>query len=121
MDINIFMQNITVYYGEYENQQLKKIVVGYINKEIKESEFKELLKTVYSYHKAIFKAPCIATIEECIDKARLKKGKYEPYKIKETVVREHKYKEEKPMTKEEFRSSQSILNDLKKSFKHNKA
>jgi len=120
MNLDNLMSGLVKYYGEYENQELKKMTAGYIQDQIKESEYKSLFRTIVSYHKAIFKAPCIATIEECIDKARVKKGKYEPYKVKETTVREHKYKEEKPMSREEFVSSQEILSNLKNSFKHKK-
>lgn len=94
MNIQYFMQKIIIYYGEYENQELKKIVAGYIKKEIKQTEYEGLLKTIYSYHKAIFKAPCIATIEECIDKARIKKGKYEPFIVKATNTEKYDYRKE---------------------------
>ncbi|MCP4267369.1 MAG: hypothetical protein GY777_17680 [Candidatus Brocadiaceae bacterium] len=80
MTIKELMKEIIDYYGEYENQHIKKMVAGYIIEKIKEAEYKSLLQIVFSYHKAIFKAPCIATIKECIDKARLKDGKFEPYK-----------------------------------------
>ncbi len=82
MTIQGLMKEIVDYYGEYENQHIKKMVAGYIIEKIKESEYKTLLQIVFSYQKAIFKAPCIATLKECIDKARLKDGKFEPYKIK---------------------------------------
>lgn len=80
MDINNIMTELVKYYGEYENKYIKQLVGNFIIGKIKETEHTKLLDIIYSYHKAIFKAPCIATIKECIDKARLKDGKFEPYK-----------------------------------------
>ncbi len=84
MVVNDLMSALIKYFGDYENDYVKKMVVGYLERKIKPNEYKNLLQVIYSYHKANFGAPCIATIKDCIDKARLKDNKYEPYVIKET-------------------------------------
>lgn len=84
MVIEEFMDKLVKYYGEYENPSVYSSVKGYVIENIKESEYLNLSRTIMYYHKVIFKSPCIATIEECIEKARLKKEKFAPYKSRET-------------------------------------
>jgi hypothetical protein len=67
------MNQIETYYGNYENVKLKSFVKAYLLKDYKENRFDEILKSILYYHKAAFKAPCIASIEECIKLARVEK------------------------------------------------
>ncbi len=118
MEIKKLMEDIVKYYGEYDNQHIKIMVAGYIVEKIKESEYKSLLQIVFSYHKAIFKAPCIATLKECIDKARLKDGKFEPYKIKavkpEVFNLRDKHKSDKDFDKVNVDLKGMLKNAIKK-------
>jgi hypothetical protein len=80
-------ERIEKYYGSYENPNLKNLVRNYLLKDYDPKKFDEILKSILYFHKAIFKAPCIATIEECIKKARLEKGQTDPHKGTETKNR----------------------------------
>ena len=91
MVVDDFIKNIEKVYGEYENPNLRVVVKKYLSEDIDPNQLSTLYRTVLYGHKAIFKAPCIATIEECIDKARMKKGKFEPYRIKETNTTVYDY------------------------------
>lgn len=93
------MAAIVKYYGEYENNYVKKMVIGYLERKIKNTEYKNLLQVIYSYHKANFGSPCIATIKDCIDKARLKDNRYEPY-IVSTTKNVWDYKRQQETNKE---------------------
>jgi hypothetical protein len=73
MNIDTLMNQIETYYGNYENVKLKSFVRAYLLKDYKEEKFDEILKSILYYHKAAFKAPCIASIEECIKLARAEK------------------------------------------------
>ncbi|MCP4988529.1 MAG: hypothetical protein GY928_21495 [Colwellia sp.] len=73
MNIDTVMNQIETYYGNYENVKLKAFVKAYLMKDYKEEKFDEILKSILYYHKAAFKAPCIASIEECIKLARAEK------------------------------------------------
>jgi hypothetical protein len=73
MNINQMFEKLEGYYGNYENKNLKVFVRNYLIKDYKEEKFDEILKSILYYHKAAFKAPCIASIEECIKLARSEK------------------------------------------------
>jgi hypothetical protein len=95
MDIDKLMNQIETYYGNYENAKLKAFVKAYLLKDYKEGKFDEILKAILYYHKAAFKAPCIATIEECIKLARLEKGQVDPHKSKTTNTDRYNFKDSK--------------------------
>ncbi len=107
-----FLKAIEGVYGEYTNPILRGTVKKYLNDDIKPNELSSLYRTVLYGHKAKFEAPCIASIEECIDKARLKKGKYEPYRIKE-VKNVWDYKEQQKANKELTAVDPEFFNKLK--------
>ena len=73
MNIETLLNQIENYYGEYNNAKLKTFVRAYLLKDYKEDKFDEILKSILYFHKAAFKAPCIASIEECIKLAREEK------------------------------------------------
>ena len=103
MEIKDLTESLIKYYGEYENEYVFRMVVGYLERKIKPTEYKNLLQVIYSYHKANFGAPCIATIKDCIDKARLKDNKYEPYTITETKTEKWDYRAEAKANPEEYK------------------
>ncbi len=84
MVVNDLMKAIKGVYGDYDNKILEGTVRRYLTEDIQPSQYKDLYRIILYYHKAIFKAPCIATIEEAIEKARLKKSKFDPHKQVET-------------------------------------
>jgi hypothetical protein len=87
---------IEKYYGEYENKELKKMVNAYLIKDHKQDQFKSVLKSILYYHPAKYKAPCIASIEECLKKARIEKGLTDTHKSKmETDTSSMNYLEQK--------------------------
>lgn len=117
MVVDDFIKNIEKVYGEYENPNLRVVVKKYLSEDIDPNQLSTLYRTVLYGHKAIFKAPCIATIEECIDKARMKKGKFEPYRIKQTKVREHNYRKEAEGHPEEYTDTIDLKGMLNKTIK----
>lgn len=119
--VDKLIESLTNYYGQYENQFVKKMVIGWLKSKVKEEEFKKLLQVIYSYHKANFNAPCIATIKECIDKARLKDNTYEPYKIKTTNTEVYNYRDLKQeIPKEELEENKNKLTSMFKDLAKNK-
>ena len=77
-----FFKQIEDYYGEYQNQRVKQVVCGYLEREHKTGKFKDILKAVLYFHEARFGAPCIATIESCLKSARFEKGQTDTHKTK---------------------------------------
>ncbi len=111
-----FLKAIEGVYGVYANPILRGTVKKYLLDDIKPTELSSLYRTVLYGHKAKFEAPCIASIEECIDKARLKKGKYEPYRIKE-VKNVWDYKEQQKTNKELKAVDPELFKKLKEKVK----
>ena len=111
-------KQIEVYYGEYENKELKKMVNAYLLKDHKQDQFKSILKSILYYHPAKYKAPCIASIEECLKKARFEKGLTDTHKSKlETDTSTLNYLEQKKNMddveqKEVTQKFKSLLKDL---------
>lgn len=103
MEIEEVMESLTSYYGDYESVQVKSQVAAFIIDRIKPTEYKSLCRIIKDWHKVIFKAPCIATIRECIDKAVFKDKKFEPYKVKTTNPQKYNYREEKEQITEQER------------------
>ncbi len=80
MNIDEVFKKIESYYGEYKNQELKAFVVAYIIKDHKAEKYDEVLKSILYFHQANFGAPCIATIEDCVKKARIEKNQVDSHK-----------------------------------------
>jgi len=115
MTIDSMFTQLEKYYGAYDNQDLKLMVRAYLEKDHKQDQFKSILKSILYYHPAQYKAPCIASIEECLRKARLEKGITDTHKNKmQTDTSRFNYLEQKKnMSDEEFVSSQELINRLK--------
>lgn len=103
MVVDEFLKAIEGVYGIYENKILKTTVKKYLEEDIEPSKLSELYRVVLYGHKANFGVPCIATIEECIHNARMKKGKYEPYRVKTMNPDKYNYREEKAQITEQER------------------
>lgn len=109
MTIDTIMAQIETYYGTYENVKLKLFVKAYLLKDHKENNFDEILKSILYYHKAAFKAPCIASIEECIKLARVEK---ELNKAKGVITKNKWNYREQAKTNQDFDKVDSSLIDL---------
>lgn len=114
MVVDEFLKAIEGVYGVYENQILRGTVKRYLEEDIEPSKLSELYRVVLYGHKANFGVPCIATIEECIQNARLKKGKYEPYRVKATNTDKYNYRAEyKEITEQERQANIKRLSQFK--------
>lgn len=116
MVVDEFLKAIEGVYGIYENQTLRGTVKRYLEEDIEPSKLSGLYRVVLYGHKANFGVPCIATIEECIQNARLKKGKYEPYRIRE-VKNKWNYREEYEQGDEDLKPIGSLMIDFKTKIK----
>ena len=116
MTLDVMFEQIKIYYGEYENQGLKTMVRAYLIKDHKPDQYKSVLKSILYYHPAKYKAPCIASIEECLKKARIEKGLTDTHKSKqETDTSNFNYLEQKKqMSEKESKEVSLKFKDLTK-------
>ena len=113
MTLETFFDQIEKVYGSYENENLKKVVKGYLTKDIKQDEISNVLKAILYNHKVKFGVPCIATIEEAIDNAIKKKKTFSPYLVKAYDTSRYNYREQAEEN-EEFKPVGSLLKELNK-------
>jgi hypothetical protein len=101
-------------YGEYNNDYLKAVVIGYLKKDIKPDQIENVYRAIVYHHKANFGVPCVATIEESIESAIKKKNTFSPYITKGVNSSVYDYKREAEQNPEEFMPVGSLLKDLAK-------
>jgi len=116
MTIDKMLEQIENYFGEYENKKLKTYVKAYLIKDHNPNKYEEILRSILYFHKYSFKAPCIATIEECVKKARLEKGQTDTHKQVETKNK-WDYKDQAKKNKDFDKVDISLQNMFKQSIK----
>lgn len=89
--IETLFDRLEKYYGEYENQNVKNLVKNYLVKDHKQDKYDEIIRAVLYFHQARFGSPCIATIEDCLKKARYEKGTTDTHKTKTTDTSVYDY------------------------------
>ena len=73
MTVDGVIKELENYYGAYSNPKVKDYVKAYLYRDHKPEKLESVLKSIIYYHKASFKAPCIASIEECVKLAKREK------------------------------------------------